>query len=93
MRMGVALSGGGHRAALFGLGALLYLVDANRNRDVTSIVSVSGGSITNGFVAQSVDYSSVGPGEFRSAIRPLARRLDKSIADAGGGEQELECFR
>ena len=31
-RIAVALSGGGHRAALFGLGVLLYLVDAGKHR-------------------------------------------------------------
>jgi hypothetical protein len=36
-RIGVALSGGGHRASLFGLGALLYLADAGKSQEVTSI--------------------------------------------------------
>jgi hypothetical protein len=40
----VTLSGGGHRATLFGLGALMYLVDARANTNVSSIASVSGGS-------------------------------------------------
>jgi hypothetical protein len=31
----VSLSGGGHRASLFALGALLYLADAGKNREVT----------------------------------------------------------
>lgn len=31
-RIGVALSGGGHRASLFALGTLLYLIDAQKNR-------------------------------------------------------------
>ena len=48
----VALAGGGYRAAMFGLGVLLYLVDAAKNQEVTSISSVSGGSITNAFVGQ-----------------------------------------
>ena len=48
--IGVALSGGGHRATIFGLGALLYLTDAGLNRSVRSITSVSGGSILNGFL-------------------------------------------
>ena len=38
----VALSGGGHRAALFGLGALLYLVDAGKGPELATISSVSG---------------------------------------------------
>lgn len=73
----VALSGGGHRAALFGLGVLLYLVDAEKNRSVTSIASVSGGSLTNGYVAQSVDYSSVSAEDFWKAASGLARTIAK----------------
>lgn len=76
--IGVALSGGGHRAALFGLGVLLYLVDAGKNHDVGSIASVSGGSLTNGFVAQRLDYRTTSPEGFRQTIRPLARRLAKT---------------
>lgn len=49
--IGLCLSGGGHRASVFSLGALLYLVDANRHRDVKVISSVSGGSLTSGFLA------------------------------------------
>ena len=47
-RVGVALSGGGHRASVWAAGLLLYLADAGRNGDVGVIASVSGGSITNG---------------------------------------------
>ena len=54
--VGVCLSGGGHRAALFGLGALLYIVDAGLNSRVRSIASVSGGSLLNAFVAQECDF-------------------------------------
>src|SRR4051794_19857362 len=50
--IGVALSGGGVRASLFSLGALLFLVDSGLSRRVREIASVSGGSITNAFVAQ-----------------------------------------
>src|SRR2546426_31543 len=49
--LGIALSGGGNRAALFSLGALLYIHDTGRNRDVTTITSVSGGSLTNAFLS------------------------------------------
>ena len=47
---GVALSGGGVRASAFALGALLYLVDSGLNRRVAVISSVSGASLTNGFL-------------------------------------------
>jgi predicted acylesterase/phospholipase RssA len=50
-KIGLCLSGGGHRASIFSLGALLYLVDADRHRDIETISSVSGGSLTSGFLA------------------------------------------
>jgi hypothetical protein len=74
-RIGVALSGGGHRASLFGLGALLYLADAGKNQEVTSIASVSGGSLTNGWVGQAGDYSAMTGEQFRTAVAPLAHRI------------------
>ena len=43
----LSLSGGGHRATLFGLGVLLALVDRGLNMRVKQIASVSGGSIVN----------------------------------------------
>jgi Patatin-like phospholipase len=70
----IALSGGGHRATLFGLGALLYCADAGVNRDVTSIASVSGGSIANAYVGTNVDYPAATGEEFEVAMKPLARR-------------------
>lgn len=73
--IGVALSGGGHRAALFGLGVLLYLVDAEKNREVTSIASVSGGSLTNGVVAQSLNYSQTTQNQFSAVARGLATTI------------------
>ena len=75
-KIAIALSGGGHRASLFGLGVLLYLTDAGRNKDVVSVSSVSGGSITNAWLAQSGDYSNLTPEELESRIvRPLAQRV------------------
>ena len=75
-KIAIALSGGGHRASLFGLGVLLYLTDAGRNRDVVSVSSVSGGSLTNAWLAQGGDYSNLTPEELESRIvRPFARRL------------------
>jgi len=48
--LGLALSGGGHRATLFGLGVLMAMRDAGR--EPTQISSVSGGSITNAVLAK-----------------------------------------
>ena len=70
----IAISGGGHRASLFGLGAMLYIADAGLNQEVTSIASVSGGSITNGYVGAHVDYRTVNPAQFREVITPLVKR-------------------
>lgn len=47
--LGLALSGGGHRASLFGLGVLMAMRDAGRQP--IQISSVSGGSITNAVLA------------------------------------------
>lgn len=77
-RVAVALSGGGHRAALFGLGALLYLTDSQENREVESIASVSGGSLTNGYIAQAADYRTAESVAFRIAVTPFARRLARN---------------
>src|SRR5215475_461675 len=74
-RIGVALSGGGHRATIWGLGVLLYLADAGRQQDVGVIASVSGGSIANGVIAHEMDYARTGPDELRARIRPLLRHV------------------
>ena len=71
----VALSGGGLRATAFGLGVLLYLADAGLNGKVRGIASVSGGSITNGFVACRGDYGRTGKDEFRVLAAGLARKI------------------
>ena len=79
--IGVSLSGGGHRATLFGLGVLLYLAHAHDERDqplsrrVSAISSVSGGSITNGFLAQSLDYRCAEAVQVEVAAQTLATQL------------------
>ena len=74
--LAVALSGGGHRATLFVLGALMYLVDARANSYVTSIASVSGGSLTNGLIGQNVNFRETDGTEFRSRVAgPLATQI------------------
>src|SRR5258706_2123816 len=49
--MGLALSGGGYRAALFGLGSLWRLNELGLLPRLKRITSVSGGSLTAGVVA------------------------------------------
>jgi hypothetical protein len=55
-RVAVALSGG-TSCCLVRLGNLMYLVDSGKSRNVTSIASVSGDSLTNGAVAQAGNRS------------------------------------
>ena len=75
-RVAVTLSGGGHRATLFGLGALMYLVDCGANKRVTSIASVSGGSITNGIVGQTLDFKNTDGAAFRKNVAvPLMTQI------------------
>lgn len=76
--VGVAISGGGHRAALYGLGVLLYLADTDKNGSVSSISSVSGGSITNAYVGLN-DYRNQDSNQFRATAGILASQ----IADKG----------
>lgn len=51
LRIGLCLSGGGFRAALFGLGVLRYLAEAGRLQDVVAASAVSGGSVTAALLA------------------------------------------
>ncbi len=74
--LAIALSGGGHRATLFGLGALMCVVDAGRHRETTSISSVSGGSLTNGFVGQTLNFRQTTTDAFtRDVAGPLAYQI------------------
>lgn len=77
----VAISGGGFRASAFGLGVLLYLVHSGLNKRVANISSVSGGSITNGYVAQECDFASELTNE--ANFRPIAARLAQKISGKG----------
>ena len=65
----IALSGGGHRASLLAMGALLALVDRGLNERVRVVSSVSGGSITNAVIAYKADYRSLTPGELDDDAR------------------------
>jgi len=49
--LGLGLSGGGYRATLFNLGALIRLNEFGLIGRIKRITSVSGGSITNGYLA------------------------------------------
>lgn len=60
--LGVALSGGGVRAALVGTGVLRFLASAGLLEDVRHVTSVSGGSITAGLVG--LKWNQLRAGEF-----------------------------
>src|ERR1022692_2495958 len=53
--VGLSLSGGGFRATLFHLGAIRRLNEFEILPKLTTVSSVSGGSILNGFLASRLD--------------------------------------
>ena len=59
--VGLSLSGGGFRAALFHLGALRRLNELGLLHQLDSISSVSGGSIISAFLACILDFPLTGP--------------------------------
>lgn len=75
----LTMSGGGHRAALFGLGGLMAIVDAGANSRVGQIASVSGGSITNLVVAEGCDFQSVSSAEFANVAKGLFETTTRGI--------------
>ncbi|MFD0345964.1 hypothetical protein ACFQ0M_07520 [Kitasatospora aburaviensis] len=77
-RIGVAISGGGYRATMWGIGALLYLADTGRHKDVVAISSVSGGSVANGVVAHETDYRQDPGADFAERVRPLIRHCART---------------
>jgi hypothetical protein len=75
MRIGVAISGGGHRATVWGAGTLLALSDAGLAGEISSVSSVSGGSITNGVVAHDLDLSTATPEAVEGSLGRLLRHV------------------
>ncbi|CDO08883.1 hypothetical protein C1S82_14860 [Mycolicibacterium cosmeticum] len=73
--IGVALSGGGHRAALFNLGALLYLIDAGKGPELRSVSSVSGGSLTNAYLGYAADLTTVDSATMWTHARAFATQI------------------
>jgi hypothetical protein len=90
LRVGVALAGGGYRASLFALGALMYIHDACRmtrekKRKVVAVSSVSGGSITNGVIAHGVVLGKDGPEAMDQVAQQLIRHTTSTGSMFGGG--------
>lgn len=87
---GVALSGGGFRSALFGLGVLQYLVASNHAHRLTTITSVSGGSYTSarallariegplGEGSTTFDLQDSDEDDLLTAFRPFVRAMTRT---------------
>src|SRR5258708_28218128 len=74
--IGLALSGGGFRATLFHLGAIRRLHELGVLSKLTTISSVSGGSILNGFLASRlVNSLSKGISDFSSEVAVPVRQF------------------
>ncbi len=56
MKIGLTLSGGGFRAAVFHLGVLARLAQDHHLEDVTILSTVSGGSLCAGLVYTKSDF-------------------------------------
>lgn len=66
--IGIALSGGGVRAAFYSLGVLLYIVRSGLHERVRFVASVSGGSIVNAAIASWTDMSKVSSADFEKFV-------------------------
>ncbi len=78
--LGLALSGGGVRAALFSLGVVIGLIETKCHRRVRCVASVSGGSILNSALAHPPGLHSFSTVE---EFEPLAKSLATSLAWRG----------
>ncbi len=73
----IALSGGGHRATAFGLGALQAVADAGLHGRTSSISSVSGGSIANGIVMTGPDFSTATAAALEAHFSPALKAVSE----------------
>ncbi|WP_323671828.1 patatin-like phospholipase family protein [Candidatus Poriferisodalis multihospitum] len=71
----VALSGGGFRATLAGLGVLRFLADADLLDDVRIISSVSGGSLTNALMATHWENGRAQPAFDELVLQPILESI------------------
>jgi hypothetical protein len=78
--LGLALSGGGVRAALFSLGVVVGLIATGCHRRVRCVASVSGGSILNAALAHGDRLAGLSD---VTAFEPLASNLAASLASRG----------
>lgn len=86
--MGLALSGGGYRATLFGLGSLWRLNDAGLLGRLDRITGVSGGAIVLGVLAHAwrqLRFADGRASNFAEVVAAPVRRLCSSTIDIGAG--------
>lgn len=74
-RVGIALSGGGHRATIWAFGALLAMIDMGVGPQVTAVSSVSGGSFSNAVLAQELDLRTATRHDAEQAFGPMTRLI------------------
>ncbi|MCV2218665.1 patatin-like phospholipase family protein [Thauera sp. Sel9] len=83
LKIGLALSGGGFRATLFGLGSLWRLNEAGLLGGLARVTSVSGGSILAGILAHGwrrLDFSAGRAGNFEAVVaQPVRQFCSRSI--------------
>lgn len=72
-RIGIALSGGGVRAAAFHAGVLRYLAERNMLEHTEHVSSVSGGSLFTGLVFAASKYHWPASNEYLSNVLPKIR--------------------
>lgn len=74
-RIGIALSGGGTRAAAFHLGVLKFFAEKCVLDRVAHISSVSGGSLVTGLILHVSDYSWPSPDQYLSRVLPETKKI------------------
>ncbi|MDO1583617.1 patatin-like phospholipase family protein [Rhizobium oryzicola] len=72
-RLGLALSGGGVRAAVFHLGVLRHLAKLGRLEEVAQMSTVSGGSLIIGAIFSHADFKWPTSEQFLNEIYPVLR--------------------
>ena len=86
--IGLALSGGGYRATLFGLGSLWRLNDAGLLGRIDRITGVSGGALLLGVLAhgwRQLRFAGGSASNFAEIVAAPVRRLCASTIDIGVG--------
>ncbi len=86
--LGIALSGGGFRATLFGLGSLLRLNDAGLLQRLDRVTSVSGGSILAGVLAsrwRNLQFANGQATNFESVVADVIQKFCAETADIEAG--------